>query len=72
MSGVQVRAAKEAAEPYKQDLLKRGVFLVPLPLEGEIARELPSIEGARKEDAKYARPSDWEETLSTCCLSQSA
>jgi hypothetical protein len=52
---VQVRAAKEAAEPYKQDLLKRGVFLVPLPLEGEMATELPPIQGPRKEDAKYER-----------------
>ena len=35
----QVAASLEAAEPFKEDLVKRGVLVVPLPLFGE-ARSL--------------------------------
>ena len=33
--GVQVQAALDAAAPFREELMRRGVFVVPLPIFGE-------------------------------------
>jgi hypothetical protein len=45
----QVRKARAAAEPFKEDLIRRGVFLIPLPLEDD-DNQLPDLERLEKGD----------------------
>ena len=37
--------ARQAAEQYKDELMRRGVFLLPLPLQGADEGTLPVPEG---------------------------
>ena len=51
----QVQKALDAAAPFKDELLRRGVFLVPLPLKGEDAsRGLPALDKDDKDSARCA------------------
>lgn len=53
----QVAAALEAAAPFKEELLRRGVFLVPLPLkDGDASADLAPLDKDDKESAKCAAP----------------
>lgn len=54
-SAEQVAAALEAAAPFKDELLRRGVFIVPLPLRGGDASDgLPALDKDDKESARCA------------------
>lgn len=44
----------EAAEPYKDELLRRGVFLVPITLEGDMRADLPPLDKAEEGETKCA------------------
>lgn len=50
-TGEQVAAALAAAAPFKSDLLERGVFLVPVVLDGA-GDAVPAMEAAADADAK--------------------
>eukprot|EP00892_Ulva_mutabilis_P005086 jgi/Ulvmu1/294/UM001_0298.1 len=63
----QVEKAREAAAPFKEELLRRGVFLVPLPLKGDAngAAALPPLDKDDKESAKWegraVRTNEWRD-----------
>jgi hypothetical protein len=50
----QVQAALVAAEPFKSELLRRGVLLVPLPLGDNAGEALPVVDEESAEAARYA------------------
>lgn len=50
----QVHTALVAAEPFKAELLRRGVFLVPLPLGDNAGEALPAVDKESAEAARYA------------------
>lgn len=45
----------DAAEPYKDELLRRGVFLVPITLDGDMRADLPPVDKSQEGETKCAR-----------------
>lgn len=55
----QVQKALEAAAPFKEELLRRGVFIVPLPLkDSDESADLPPLDKEDKTSAKCVASPD--------------
>lgn len=68
-SADQVRAALAAAEPFKADLVERGVLVIPLPMYGGTREDIDLIQQLSPDDLKWKacpiRTDQWKKWFDT-------